>query len=377
MARGGGFYDAIKRPLPYDGDLVERLLAAAGRARVEALRDQLAAYLGANLPTAIRSKSKLADYRTSPYVLMTTAGALDLDDPVDLARFLLHLKMYMGLETSFGKSIESVVMPFYPVDTDDGARWHEAPEKVEEFDALRGLSREDRSRARSSSVWREVDRSCIYQGRRHLLTIKSGTSTINDTQVAAMKDAIRDHHQTWLESSTDRYGVEGIDIVIGLTYGTERTTNNKENQILNKLLDHGFAEVDRESSPGLLATADGRVRAYRKVGVGYWSYVGDPSPTPVADYVFVEVLLALALALRATSDTGEVQGALNDRLDMLADAIKSLKMPRDAVPEWVESQLTPAELVWFAAALTAFFDPSSIEERAEVEAVADQLDLEA
>ena len=54
----------------------------------------------------------------------------------------------------------------------------------------------------------------------------------------------------WAASSTERFpDVEEIDIVLGLTYGTPRTTNNKENQILVKLLDHGFEEEDRAEKP--------------------------------------------------------------------------------------------------------------------------------
>ena len=43
--------------------------------------------------------------------------------------------------------------------------------------------------------------------------------------------------------------VKEIDVVLGLTYGTDRTTNNKENQILAKLLAGGFVEEFGPPSP--------------------------------------------------------------------------------------------------------------------------------
>ena len=38
---------------------------------------------------------------------MTAASVTNLDEPDDFARFLFNSKLYMALETSFGKSIEA------------------------------------------------------------------------------------------------------------------------------------------------------------------------------------------------------------------------------------------------------------------------------
>src|SRR5699024_821559 len=143
---------------------------------------------------------------------------------------------------SFGKSIEKIVMSHYPMAASAEMRWGSPAEKDEEFATYAGLSQEEKSRKRINSVWREIDSACVHGDRRHLMTIKSGIATINDTQVGGMFTAIRDNHGKWLASSRERYGVDGIDVVIGLTYGTDWATNNKENQILVKLLEAGFSE---------------------------------------------------------------------------------------------------------------------------------------
>ena len=53
----------------------------------------------------------------------------------------------------------------------------------------------------------------------------------------AMTDAIKHRHKTWLaQTKASDPSINGMDIVIGLTYGTDKTTNNKENQILAKLM---------------------------------------------------------------------------------------------------------------------------------------------
>ena len=106
--------------------------------------------------------------------------------------------------------------------------------------SLIGLGREEKAKQRTSSVWREIDKSCVVGSRRYMTSIKSGPNTINDTQVAGMTTAIMTNHRRWLAATKQTYPhVDNLDVVLGLTYGTDRTTNNKENQILVKLLE-GF-----------------------------------------------------------------------------------------------------------------------------------------
>ncbi len=325
--------------------------------RVHTLAGLLESYLDKNLPAALAAKTTLAHYRTNPYVLMACGGVMNLDDPSDFARFLVDTKLYMGLETSFGKSVESIVMGTYPINTQPGERWSDPPEKLAEFAALKGLSNEERARARGNSIWREIDKACISDKVRYLITVKSGPNTINDTQVNAMKDAIRDHHQSWLEASVRNYGVERIDIVLGLTYGTAKTTNNKDLQLIVKLLECGFQEEDRTSKPGVLVDqATGQIRVYRVIGANFWSFTAAPAAPMSADFAFLEVLLGLAIALRRVSSQKSIEDSLNARLQMLSLAIGRLSFPRGSLPPWVANELTERELFWLAAAMSAFYD---------------------
>lgn len=360
MVSSRGFYKAIKQRRYYDPDTVAAWFQEASQSRVEDIAIAMEGYISTNLPKAIRSKSTLGDYRTSPYVLMATAGALRLEDLRELSKFLVDIKLYMGLETSFGKSIETIIMGNYPIGTPPESRWASPTEKDEEFATYAGLSQEERSARRVDSVWREIDSACVHGNRRHLMTIKSGIATINDTQVGGMFTAIRDNHLKWLDSSKARYGVEGIDVVIGLTYGTDWATNNKENQILAKLLGSGFTEVDRLHAPGILQNADGSVRVYRAIGVDYWAYTASPSDPSSAHQAFLEVLLGLAWALRLAHEKADIGAALNERLDLLGDAFRALKFPEgDHLPHWVGTALGITELTWLAAAMNAFFDTAA------------------
>lgn len=324
--------------------------------RVDALAESLGQYISANLPAAFEKRNELGDYRTNPYVLMTAASVRDMSDPTTFGSFLLNSKLYMALETSFGKSVESSFVGQYPIHGD--SKWADAPEKIAEFKVLEGLSREGKARARTASVWREIDKSCVVGNRRFMTTIKSGPNTINDTQVQGMTQAIISHHDQWLCESKATYPeVNELDVVIGLTYGTEKSTNNKDNQILIKLLDHGFEEEDRQNCPGVLIDSGTRsIRVYRRIGRSFWAFIGQPDDPATSWHVYLEILLGLAKALSVGVEQSNLEDRINAKIQALAGALSNLQFPRDSLPEWIREDFSDDELFWFATAMSAFFD---------------------
>jgi hypothetical protein len=350
-------YEVVKaREHRFDAGEIIRQFSLVSEKRVGAIADRLAAYISTNLPAAFEKRSGLGDYRANPYVMMTTASVMDLDDAPRFADFLFNTKLYMALETSFGKSIEHIFLSEYPL----GAvkKWEEPPEKRQEFALLQGLSREERAARRTQSVWRELDASVIVGRRRYITTIKSGPNTINDSQVQAMTRAIIDYHPRWAERSRALDPrVAGVDIVLGLTYGTDRTTNNKENQILAKLLDQGFVEEDRDRKPGVIIdSATQAVRFYRRVGRDFWAFIGNPADPESASFVFLEVLLALAKALSTGIKEADIETRINNRIAQLSGALAKLRFPRGSLPPWVREVFSEKELFWFATAMSAFYD---------------------
>ena len=332
------------------------LLDQVNQRRVVRLARAISDYIQSNLPNAVEKRNGLQDYRTNPYVLMTSASVMKLNDPNAFASFLLNSKLYMALETSFGKSIEAVFLQPYPIASK--GKWEDPAEKIAEFEQLEGLNREEKARRRTSSVWREIDKACVVGSKRYLVTIKSGPNTINDTQIQAMTQAIIDHHEDWAASSCEQYSnVHEIDIVLGLTYGTPRSTNNKDNQILAKLLDHGFVEEDPTAKPGVLIdNKTGSTRVYRCVGRDFWAFVGKPRNPARAPFVFLEVLLGLARALSRGIAEADIESRVNAKIGQLAHAIASLQFPRNSLPNWVRDAFADEELVWFATAMSAFYD---------------------
>lgn len=342
----------------YSGTTIAQYFAQVDKKRVKELAATLNSYILQNLPAAIQKRDGLADYRTNPYVLLTCASVMKLEDPSEFASFLFNNKLYMGLETSFGKSIEAAFVGSYPLNKKALHKWIEPPEKAAEAAKLVGLSREGKARARTTSVWREVDKSCVIGKHRFMTSIKSGPNCINDTQVQGMTTAIAQNYRIWLEQTRKTYpDVTMLDLAIGLTYGTNRTTNNKENQILVKLLDYGFVEEDRATKPGVLIDSETRpVRIYRRIGSDFWAFIGAPENPSTGAFVFLEVLLALAKALAIGMQAGNLEDKINLKIQALATALGKLKFPRQSLPEWVRKDFSENELFWFATALSAFYD---------------------
>lgn len=347
------FYSRVKKSSAFSQGQLRSWLQAVSKTRIEGIANDLSKYISKNIPAAISVRSGLPSYRTNPYVSMTSASMLDLRDMNRFASFLFNSKVYAGLETSFGKSLESELLKFYP---SPERSWQDPPEKTAEFKKLIGLTNEEKARRRDKSVWREIDKSYSSNGKRFLLTVKSGPNCINDTQVEAMKDAIVKHHRKWLAQSMVTYpGTKSLDVVIGLTYGTERTTNNKENQILVKLMEHGFYE-DPKSNGVLVSKKIPGVRVYRAVGRGFWAVVGNPVKPQKAEFVFVEVLLGLLHALKQGATAKSLEELVNAKIQELANAIRNLAVPLDALPEWMRGGVSPEELSWLMASLSVFFD---------------------
>lgn len=340
----------------FDPNALVQLFQSTDERRVRELASALARYISDNVPAAFERRQGLSDYRTNPYVLMTSASVLGLNRPRDFGKFLHDSKFYMALETSFGKSIEAAFVSPYPIRGDQ--KWEDPVEKLAEFAALEGLSREEKARRRVSSVWREIDKSVVVKNRRYLVTIKSGPNTINDTQVQGMVDAISGNYQKWADATRHANPrITNLDIVIGLTYGTDQTTNNKENQILAKLFEFGFVEEDRARAPGILIDSATRtIRIYRCIGKDFWAFIGQPDSPRTAGHVFLEILLGLAKALSSANIDGSIEDRLNHKLDQLQRALGELRFPRAVLPKWIEQEFSEDELFWFATAMTAFFD---------------------
>lgn len=86
---------------------------------------------------------------------------------------------------------------------------------------------------------------------------------------------------------------------------------------------------DRDNKPGILIyTATGSIRVYRCIGKEFWLFIGRPDNTGVADFVLLEVLLAIAKALAVGIETADLETRINVKSQQLAAALSQLQFPR-------------------------------------------------
>src|SRR5579871_3659384 len=90
-------YDILKNQRhDYDVHKVAKLLETVNEQRVVALSESIGDYIATNLPKSIDRRNGLPDYRTNPYVLLTSASIMKLGDAQRLADFLFNNKLYAG-----------------------------------------------------------------------------------------------------------------------------------------------------------------------------------------------------------------------------------------------------------------------------------------
>ena len=340
------FYSAIRETKQFDQSEYEELMNKTSEDRVAKISNNWSDYLKPNVAKTIKDKEDIDDYRLNPYAITAIAGILDFDTSEEISEFIFGSKLYMSLETAFGKSVESIVLPIYPIPSTT-AGWKEHPEK----------EREMKSDSRTEDlVWQDVDKYCVIGDTAYITTVKSGPRTLNEDITDSIKDDIANHSETWLEGTQKHHpDVEELNISIGLTYGTDNSTNNKEMRILLKLVEEGFVEIDRDGKPGVIQHPEnGDITVESHVGIDFWSYIGNPQNPDDAKHVFLEVLLGM---IEAADETGEaLRSTTGDKIQKLTGAVDTLTIPESSLPEWIEANYEDDELVRLAQTLTLYYD---------------------
>ncbi len=114
--RTRNLYNSIKATrYRFDARDIADLFVCVSQGRVDRMANTISGYIQTNLPRAFEKRKGLSDYRTNPYVLMTSASVMKLGDPAAFGSFLFNSKLYMTLKTSFGKSIEGAFLELYPL----------------------------------------------------------------------------------------------------------------------------------------------------------------------------------------------------------------------------------------------------------------------
>lgn len=155
-----------------------------------------------------RRYNKLAKYfddisktNFNPFLVLITSPIYNIFSPLEVAERLQLAKAFHGDDTAFGRMVEEKYLPVFGASV--------PAEKKENKKKL---------------AWTPIDIQIEVEGRRFLISVKSGPWTMNQEHANAMVNKFPNIHQ---ESNAN--------ILIGITYGRYEHLNNKPMVVENGL----------------------------------------------------------------------------------------------------------------------------------------------
>jgi hypothetical protein len=131
------------------------------------------------------------DVNINPFLMLAMAPAYNIYSPLEAAEYAQMTKMHHGDATAFGRFVEDNVFPIFGVS--------DPPEKKQ-----------------APTLYSAIDKEITVDGVRYLMTLKSGPWTMNQSHANEMINTFPDIHQKL-----------GVDLIIGIYYGTAARLNNK------------------------------------------------------------------------------------------------------------------------------------------------------
>jgi hypothetical protein len=277
-----------------------------------ALRARIATHIAA-LP--IRS-DRLSKFNTSPFVLMIYARLREYTRVSQIEHDILQAKLFSSMETSAGRMVQSVVLPFYG--------WEDVESKMHT----------------SGSVLdgRKLDGKTL-----RLATLKSGPRCLNDEMSKDIADDIVGHVEEWAQEA----GVDHVDFSYGVLYGTEKLSNKKDWHILRNIVESKGTRFMLEH-PRLQWKCSFRNRGTRvdvtvRIGTDWWTYLG-------GETALAEVLTAM---IRASVPPSDAESP--DYPYIISDLGKVVSL--SPVPKYYNiSILQRGQLQWFFFLLSHYCD---------------------
>ncbi len=144
-------------------------------------------------------KLKLKDLNLNPFLLRLVGEIHSIETPAQLVSYLVDASLHAGHETAYGWFVDLFLPPYFGAST---------PIEREDFDKW--------------EAYKEIDKEAVKpnpgsgEPKRHLISVKAGPLTINDTMARRMHANVRG----FVEYGSD-------PVVYGVTYGRREQLSNK------------------------------------------------------------------------------------------------------------------------------------------------------
>ena len=222
-------------------------------------RAKIATHIG-SLPTA---EARFKRFNTSPFVLMFYSRQRGYSRVAEIEGDIIPAKVFSSMETSAGRMVEEVVLPFYG--------WQVVPTRMHSSESLL-----DGRRSGADGL--------------RVVTLKSGPRCLNDEMAQNIGRDIAAQAPAWAA----KYKSDTVDFTYGVLYGTKALSNKKDWHVLRSLAEalavgtnlvesHKKAWSISYNRHGLHVTATVRI------GIDWWTYLGD-------GHTWLELCVALVRA---------------------------------------------------------------------------------
>jgi hypothetical protein len=170
------------------------------------------------------------DVNINPFLMLAMAPAYNIFSPFEAAEYVQNSKLPHGDATAFGKFVEDKIFPIF------GART--PAEKA----------------GQTANLWSPIDKEIEIDGVRFLLTLKAGPWTMN-----------QDHAHNMIAKFPEIHDTTGCEIVIGITYGTPASLNNKPAMVVRGTGEYVHPLVGKELWEFITGVKDAHKWVFRAI----------------------------------------------------------------------------------------------------------------
>jgi hypothetical protein len=151
------------------------------------------------------------DVNINPFLMLAMAPAYNIFSPFEAAEYVQNSKLPHGDATAFGKFVEDKIFPIF------------------------GTKKPPEKNPSTADLWSPIDIEITIAETRYLLTLKAGPWTMN-----------QDHAHNMIAKFPEIHKTSGSQIIIGITYGTAASLNNKPAMVVRGTGDYVHTLVGKE-----------------------------------------------------------------------------------------------------------------------------------
>ncbi len=275
-------------------NLLEQLMAvdnsSESKRRVLAMENDFRSRISTHVNSLPTVQAEFSKFNTNPFVLMFHCFNKGYRCIREIEQDILPAKVFMSMETSSGRMVETVALPVYD--------WNVVPSEMHSTESV-------------------LDGKQLLEDELRLATLKSGPRCLNDEMSKDIADDIISNCRGWAESAA----VERIDFTYGVLYGTKKRSNKKDWHILRNIreklerLGSGTIVVDTSNRWQCVFTMDSlQVTVTVRIGIELWNHIANH------DLAFMEICTALIRACVTPSDAqaGDHQFSIVDLHDIVS-----------------------------------------------------------